>query len=148
MKIIKIAILLIIILNFFTPFIVANFGTWIVVGLSFFRACISGIFHPSVAKLISQWIPNEEKATAISIYNSGIYVVILGLPALNILCSIGLHWSSVHFLSSGLVFTWLLLWLYFITEEPRKSKNMSENEKLYLDSFPELRIANRKVSLF
>ena len=144
-KALQMITLIMIISNFFTPFVIITFGPWTIMILSFLRAVISGIFNPAIAKLISQWIPNNEKSTAITISLSGLHFMYLGMPFLTGLCSMGIHWSSVHFSSCGLLFIWLLLWVYFVKGNMTKYKNMDEKERQYLESCPELKTSNKKV---
>jgi len=88
--------------------------------------------YPAAGRIIREWVPNSERATAMTILNSGAYFgPALGAVGLSWLVSVaGWRWS---FAICGLVgFVWLAFWLVFF-REPEKARWLSAAERRIIE---------------
>lgn len=88
--------------------------------------------YPSAGRVIREWVPNSERATAMSIFNSGAYFgPALGAIVLSWLVSVaGWRWSFV--VCGGVGFVWLALWLAFF-RQPEKATWLPEAERRQIE---------------
>jgi ACS family glucarate transporter-like MFS transporter len=88
--------------------------------------------YPAAGRIIREWVPNSERATAMTIFNSGAYFgPALGAVGLSWLVSVaGWRWS---FAICGLVgFVWLAFWLVFF-RTPEKARWLPEAERRIIE---------------
>jgi ACS family glucarate transporter-like MFS transporter len=88
--------------------------------------------YPSAGRVIREWVPNSERATAMSIFNSGAYFgPALGAIVLSWLVSAtGWRWAFV--VCGGVGFVWLALWLAFF-RQPEKAAWLPEAERSQIE---------------
>jgi MFS family permease len=88
--------------------------------------------YPSAGRVIREWVPNSERATAMSIFNSGAYFgPALGAIVLSWLVSAtGWRWAFV--VCGGVGFVWLALWLAFF-RQPEKATWLPEAERSQIE---------------
>jgi MFS transporter, ACS family, hexuronate transporter len=104
-----------------THFMIARFGLGIGEAGNF----------PAGVKAISEWFPKRERALATGIFNSGTSVgVVLALFIVPwILRNYG--WHEVFWITGGIGFIWLILWLIFY-DIPVRQKRLSAGEFNYI----------------
>uniref|UniRef100_A0AC34FT52 Major facilitator superfamily (MFS) profile domain-containing protein n=1 Tax=Panagrolaimus sp. ES5 TaxID=591445 RepID=A0AC34FT52_9BILA len=138
-----------IIITFVTP-VIAVQGGWL--PLFFARVIMGagdGLVMPSINKLVTFWIPTEEKSTAASIYSTGFPLAsILGVPTFAYLCSTSWGWPAIFYGCAILGVIWLILWHFAASKNPTECKVMSERERIYLKSKPELAVRHKTNGLF
>jgi ACS family hexuronate transporter-like MFS transporter len=104
-----------------THFMIARFG------LGFGEA---GNF-PAGVKAISEWFPKRERALATGIFNSGTSVgVVLALFIVPWILR-RYSWHEVFWITGGIGFIWLILWLIFY-DIPVRQKRLSAGELNYI----------------
>uniref|UniRef100_A0A7E4UR78 MFS domain-containing protein n=1 Tax=Panagrellus redivivus TaxID=6233 RepID=A0A7E4UR78_PANRE len=133
-----------------TPYVATELGPGSVFALRFLMGLGEGLILPSFNKLVTQWIPNEEKSTAISIYTSGNQIGgIVGVPFFAYLCGTRLQWPAIFYASCVAGATWLFLWNRLFSPSPKDCKRMTNRERAYLNSCPELKTSqkNNKFSI-
>lgn len=84
--------------------------------------------YPAASRIIREWVPNRERGTAVTVFNSGAYFgPALGAVGLSWLVSL-LDWR-ISFLICGVVgFVWLALWLAFF-RQPEEASWVSDEER-------------------
>ena len=144
----EIASVFLIICTGLTPIFATYFGPWSVFALRFAMGLGEGFILPSTNKLASQWIPNEEKSTAISIYTSGNQLGgIVGIPFFAFLCGSEFRWPGIFYSSAAVGAVWLVVWHYLVKPSPTKCKRMTDRERIYLNSKPELKNSRKSVRI-
>jgi len=104
-----------------THFMIARFG------LGFGEA---GNF-PAGVKAISEWFPKRERALATGIFNSGTSVGVV-LALFIVPWILGKYsWHEVFWITGGIGFIWLILWLIFY-DIPVRQKRLSAGEFSYI----------------
>ncbi|GAB4000283.1 MFS transporter [Spirosoma daeguense] len=105
----------------------------------------SGNF-PAAIKTVSEWFPQKERALAIGIFNSGSNVGAIVAPFMVPLIALHFGWRWA-FVATGLLgFIWLLAWLR-IYRQPAVHPAVNEAERVFIQSDPEIYIADQSVSL-
>ena len=105
-----------------------------VFGLRLFRFLLGlgeGGGFPGSVKAVSEWFPARERALAVGIFNSGSSLGSIVAPPLIALIVVHLNWRWVFFLTGGVGFVWVLIWLK-IYDTPDKSKLLTDSEREYL----------------
>jgi MFS family permease len=143
----EIASVFLIVCTGLTPIFATYFGPWSVFALRFAMGLGEGFILPSTNKLASQWIPNEEKSTAISMYTSGNQLGgIVGIPFFAYLCGSDIGWPGIFYVSAAIGTIWLIFWHYMVTPSPAKCKTMTDRERAFLNSKPELKNSRKNQS--
>lgn len=105
-----------------------------VFGLGLFRFLLGlgeGGGFPGAVKAVSEWFPARERALAVGIFNSGSSLGSIVAPPLIALIVLQLNWRWVFFLTGGVGFLWVLIWLKFY-DTPDKSRHLTDSERQYL----------------
>lgn len=104
-----------------THFMIARFGLGIGEAGNF----------PAGVKAISEWFPKRERALATGIFNSGTSVgVVLALFLVPWILRT-YSWHEVFWITGGIGFIWLILWLIFY-DIPVRQKRLSSGEFSYI----------------
>lgn len=86
---------------------------------------------PGSAKAVAEWFPPKERATAFGIFNTGSGVgAVVAAPLIALIVSL-FGWRWVFFLTGGIGFLWVGLWLK-LYQPPATSKLISAAERDYL----------------
>src|ERR1700744_1124246 len=92
-----------------------------------------GSVYPATLVLISHWFPRGERARANGFWNLCLPVAIVVSSPLSGWILDQWNWR-VMLVASGVVpFLWLILWVIFIEDSPKKAKWLSPAEKDYLN---------------
>lgn len=87
-----------------TPFLAVNSGWVLLFICRILMGLGDGLTIPAISKLVTLWIPIEEKSTAVTIYTSGFPLAsIIGVPIFAYLCSTSFQWPSIFYLCGGLL---------------------------------------------
>jgi MFS transporter, ACS family, hexuronate transporter len=73
---------------------------------------------PAAVKVVAEWFPERERATASGIFNSGSTIGAILAPPIVALIILQLGWKAAFLIIGGLGFLWLILWLS-IYHKPR-----------------------------
>jgi len=115
-----------------------DYHSWFLVLLISIICIFPAVLFPAAYRLISKWVPHEEKSTAVSIYNSGYELaLVLGYLFFSFPRSIENEWVTICLSTLALV-VWVVVWRYLASDDPASCENMDEEEYEYLESFSEL----------
>lgn len=93
----------------------------------------SGVF-PATLVLLANWFPRRERARANAFWNLCQPLAVAGSAPITGLLIGGWGWKTMLILEGALPFIWLPIWLYFISDQPRKAHWISKEEKDHLES--------------
>jgi ACS family hexuronate transporter-like MFS transporter len=114
--------------NFFTGTVSSVLGLGI---CRFLLGMGEGGGFPGSAKAVAEWFPPNERATAFGIFNTGSSVgAVIAAPLMALIVSL-FGWRWVFFLTGGIGFLWVCLWLK-LYQPPATSKLISPAEREYL----------------
>ena len=88
---------------------------------------------PGAAKAVSEWFPPKERAFAFGLFNTGSSIGAMIAPPLIALIVVSLSWRWVFLLTGLIGFVWAVAW-YFLYEHPSKSKFITDEEKLMIET--------------
>ncbi|HUE65179.1 MAG TPA: MFS transporter [Rhizomicrobium sp.] len=101
--------------------------------MRFLLGLAEGSVYPATLVLLSNWFPRNERARANGFWNLCLpMAVVFSSPLSGWLLD---QWNwRVMLVASGLVpFVWLVLWVLFISDSPRKARWISPAERDYLE---------------
>ncbi len=108
-------------------------------GLSFWRSMLglgeAGNF-PAAIKTVAEWFPKRDRAFATGIFNAGANVASMVGPPVFTWMVVHVGWRACFFITGGLGFVWLILWL-FIGHPLEKHPKVGKAELDYIHSDPE-----------
>ena len=124
------------------PVITRMVGVWALITIQTLIGGFHGTIYPSLYSLYTQWFPESERATA----NGGIILGgSLGSTLMYIitgyLCNSSIGWPLVFYVFSALHVPWLILWLYYVTNDPSNNRRISDQELLFIKSNVKQKIA-------
>ncbi len=93
-----------------------------------------GLQPPCAFKLNSNWFPNQERATANSIFTSACSFGPAIAPPIAVAIISAWGWQSIFYIFGGLGFLILPLWLYAVSNSPEECKSISQEELDYIRS--------------
>jgi ACS family hexuronate transporter-like MFS transporter len=88
---------------------------------------------PGSAKAVSEWFPPKERSFAFGLFNTGSSIGAMIAPPLIAMIVLTLSWRWVFILTGLLGIVWAVVW-YFIYEHPAKSKFVTPEEKLMIET--------------
>lgn len=88
---------------------------------------------PAAIKTVADWFPNQERALATGIFNSGSNVGALIAPLLIPFIATHFGWRLSFFATGGLDVLWIFLWLATF-RTPRQHKTISAGELAYIEA--------------
>lgn len=142
-KMLQISSFCLIFTNILAPFFILNFNFLPMIMLQFFEYIFIGMMIPPIYKMISRWIPNIEKSTAIALCSGSMYLDSFVIDILKEFCFLGIKWNWIFYLSSIFILIWFVSWRLLIKDTPEECGKMDDREKVYLESFPELKFSKR-----
>lgn len=105
-------------------------------GLSFWRGMLglgeAGNF-PAAIKTVAEWFPKRDRAFATGLFNAGANVASMVGPPMFAWMVVHVGWRACFFITGGLGFLWLLLWL-LIARPPEKHPRVNKAELDYIQS--------------
>src|SRR6185369_6246820 len=93
----------------------------------------SGVF-PATLVLLANWFPRGERARANGYWNLCQPLAVTASAPLTALMLGQWGWKKMIIIEGALPFLWLPIWLYFISDHPRKAKWISPKEREYLET--------------
>ena len=90
---------------------------------------------PAAIKTVRQWFPKRERALATGIFNAGSNVGAVVAPLMVPWITIHWGWPAAFYVTGGLGFLWLLLWLPTYAH-PEEHPRVSPQELAYIRSDP------------
>ena len=94
----------------------------------------SGNF-PGAIKTVAEWFPRKERALATGIFNAGTNIGALATPLIVPIVTVAYGWQAAFFVTGGLGFLWLILWLTMY-RSPEESTTVTKEELAYIRSDP------------
>lgn len=94
-----------------------------------------GVFEapsfPMNNRIVSYWLPNSERASAIATYTAGQYVGLAFLTPALMAVQAHAGWRAIFLLTGALGLAWAVIWAIFY-RDPRESKQVSAAELAYI----------------
>ncbi|RWS09109.1 Sialin-like protein [Dinothrombium tinctorium] len=133
-RLIAISILTSSVLTLLTP-IAAYFNVIAVIAIRVVTGMSQGVMSPAIYTLYANWVPSNERSTALASYLIGGYIgTIMTMPLSAYLCEHGFAggWPSVFYVLGILGCVCLFGWLFLVYETPTEHSSISEHELLFL----------------
>ena len=92
----------------------------------------SGVF-PATLVLLANWFPRNERARANGFWNLCQPLAVAASAPLTSWMMGRWGWKNMIMIEGALPFLWLPIWLYFISDHPRKANWISPQERDYLE---------------
>ncbi|EHB0533386.1 MFS transporter, partial [Escherichia coli] len=116
-------------------------GLWTMLAVRVLFGMAEGPVSAAGNKIINNWISRKESATAIGIFSAGSPLggAISG-PVVGLL-AISLGWRPAF----GIIFifglVWVLLWYFFVSDKPSKSKRLAAEERVDFENHDDIILA-------
>lgn len=89
---------------------------------------------PTNTKVISQWLPKEERGVANGIFSAGITVGSAFTPPIITWLMVTFSWRISFVITGAVGFVWLIFWLVYFRNKPREFPGISEEELKHIES--------------
>ncbi|XP_023014196.2 putative inorganic phosphate cotransporter [Leptinotarsa decemlineata] len=94
-----------------------------------------GFLLPSIHNLLSSWSPLSERSKwGGMVYNGMAMSSVIAMPLTGAMCSTKAGWPVIFYLYGSLGMLWCAFWFIFGADNPSKHKNISTEEKEYIES--------------
>lgn len=94
-----------------------------------------GVIFPSTHTLLSKWAPVSERAQlATYCYSGSQFGTVIMLSTSGILASSAMGWPSIFYISGSAAGLWAILWLFFGSNSPAEYKNISAEERDFIQT--------------
>lgn len=107
-------------------------GFWGFVGLRFLLGVTEGPHFPAMTRSVSDWLPPEERARALSL---GLVAIplssVVGSPITSYLVA-DFGWRTMFVAISAMGILWAVVWYMFFRDNPQDCKYVSESEKRFI----------------
>lgn len=104
-------------------------GFWGFVGLRFLLGVTEGPHFPAMSRSIGDWLPAEERATALSLGLVAIPIsAVVGAPLCSYLVA-DFGWRTMFFAISAIGIVWAFVWYFLFTDRPEQCRFVSPEEK-------------------
>lgn len=91
-----------------------------------------GVFEapsfPANNKIVTQWFPEEERASAIAVYTSGQFIGLAFLMPVLAVIQHSFGWRGLFFISGAIGILWAVIW-YLVYREPGETDQPDKTEK-------------------
>ena len=87
--------------------------------------------YPMNNRIVTFWMPERERASAISFYTSGQYVGLAFLTPVLMVTELHFGWRGIFVLTGAIGLVWAAAW-YTFYRDPRQSKRVNEAELAYI----------------
>ncbi|KAE9550409.1 hypothetical protein FO519_006376 [Halicephalobus sp. NKZ332] len=115
------------------PLLAIHTSPWIAFASRVIMGFGEGLIVPAANKLITRWVPNQEKSTAASIFTMGNqFAGGIGIPIVAGFCASRFRWPGVYYFCGGVGIIWCIIWSLVVTNAPEKAKAMSTKERTFL----------------
>jgi Major Facilitator Superfamily len=89
--------------------------------------------YPMNNRIITTWLPEKERATAVGVYVSGQYVGLAFLSPVLVLIQTAFGWGGMFMITGGLGILWAL-GFYLLYRDPLKLKLVNKSELDYIEA--------------
>ncbi|XP_023014226.2 putative inorganic phosphate cotransporter [Leptinotarsa decemlineata] len=112
-----------------------QFGYIGVIVCRIIQGMTQGFMLPSTHNLLSSWAPLSERAKWGGIvYNGMALGNVIAMPLTGAICSTNAGWPVVFYLYGSLGMIWCTLWFIFAADKPAKHKNISKEEREFIEN--------------
>ncbi|GAM58362.1 D-galactonate transporter [Vibrio ishigakensis] len=125
---------------------VSNF--LLIIALRFIVGMFEAPSYPINSKIVTNWIPESERASSIAIYTSAQFVGLAFLAPVLSYILMTYNWQMVFIVTGGVGILWAIYWL-FAYNEPKDFPGISQSELDYLKDNGALldeQVAEKKVT--
>ncbi|CAG9859750.1 unnamed protein product [Phyllotreta striolata] len=117
------------------PLVADKLGSYGVMGCRALQGMCQGFLYPSVSNLLGRWTHITERSKLGSIVLSGApFGTILAMPLVGYISSTWSGWPLSFYLYGSLGYLWVILFIFFGYSSPAQCKNISENERRFIES--------------
>jgi len=139
------------ILSLLTPFATRAGGVGALIAIRTLMGGFHGCVYGPLFSLYTKWFPLRERTNA----NAGLLMgSALGSTVMYALagwlCETETGWPLVFYANALLYIPWMLLWVYFCTNEPRGNRLLTDKELDYIESHvpPVIAVCNIQCILY
>ena len=93
-----------------------------------------GITFPAWHSLYARWIPVGERARAVGVTNSGLFIGTVFALVVTPIIVVRLGWEWAFYLFGSVGFIWFFFWNKFVTSSPKEHASISEKELEFIES--------------
>ncbi|KAG6449214.1 hypothetical protein O3G_MSEX005919 [Manduca sexta] len=113
----------------------AYYGGWkLVCACRVLQGLTQGFIVPSIHNLIGKWAPVEEKSRLGALVHSGSQLGnAIQLVAAGFIASIW-GWPAIFYANGAVGLLWTIIYIFLGSDSPQKSRMISEEERLYIQS--------------
>lgn len=120
-------------------------GFWSFIWLRFMLGVTEGPHFPAMSKAISDWLPKQERATALSLSLVAIpFSAVFGAPITSYLVS-DFGWRTMFVVISIIGIIWAGIWYYAYRDNPKDSPHPNEAEKELIEASHAKHAANEGI---
>ncbi|MFA0080364.1 MFS transporter [Vibrio artabrorum] len=106
---------------------------FVIVGLRFIIGVLEAPSYPINNRVVTAWIPEQERASSIAIYTSGQFIGLAVLTPVLAWIMTNWGWGAVFEATGALGLVWAIIW-FFKYDEPNDFKGISKSELDLLNS--------------
>lgn len=121
------------ILSALTPVATRTWGSGALIVIRILMGAFHGCVYPALFSLYTKWFPVSERANANAglSFGGGLGSTVMYLLA-GWLCQTTMGWPLVFYVNTLLYLPWMLLWLYFASNEPQENGRLSAKESQFI----------------
>lgn len=122
-------------------------GFWGFIGLRFLLGVTEGPHFPAMSRTISDWLPEKERATALSIGLVAIPLsAVIGAPITSYLVA-DFGWRTMFFSITAVGIVWAFVWYALFKDKPEHSKYVNKAELKLITSSPKTKVEIESTSV-
>ncbi|RZB39599.1 inorganic phosphate cotransporter [Asbolus verrucosus] len=123
------------IFHIIVPSMAGSLGSTGVMVCRVIQGLSQGFLYPCLNNLISQWTPIYERAVIANfVYGGSPLGIAISMPLTGAISSSKMGWPAAFYLFGGLGLVWALVFAIFAENTPSTHKNISDEEKIYIES--------------
>lgn len=118
-------------LTLLTP-LAAQMGSYWLFALRAMEGFGEGVTFPAMMAMWARWAPPLERSRLMTLSGSGAsFGAFVSLPLTGYICQT-LGWPAVFYLCGAAGCLWSIFWFAFVSDDPRKHRRISQEEKEYI----------------
>ncbi|XP_049854257.1 sialin-like [Schistocerca gregaria] len=118
----------------------------LLVALRVLQGVSIGLSWPSLNRIVSQWIPPDDRSKFMSSYMGGSIGTAVTFP----LCGMLIHylnWQSVFYVTSVIGIAWFVFWWWLVFDSPSQHPTITQKELAYIRSSLGDTVSERKFPI-
>ncbi|KAJ8946310.1 hypothetical protein NQ318_004199 [Aromia moschata] len=128
------------------PFFAERFGSKGVMGCRMIQGLAQGFVYPSLAVVLGQWAPLNERARMVAVSMSGSSISnVLTMPIAGYICGSWYGWPMSFYLFGLLGVAWIIPWIIFGSNSPAEHKSITDEERTYIQRSVEVSMREENI---